>query len=305
LPPEDGGGTFAALMRWWLVTYSKGTPSHQRNESSIEKNLTNSELAPLRLVEVTPAAIANYLQARADRLGPQTLNHLRRFILGAFSAAARAGRFLGPNPATKVARRKVPKRLPDFLRPDEVPRVLAQLASRWRPLFATAIYTGLRKGELLGLRKGDVDFTTGLITVTRSYDRDTTKGQHADAIPIARELVPYLQRAVQASPSELVFPKDDEAGSMMRPDVKLEAVLRRTLARAGIVKGYAHVCRKKGCGRSEHAPDAAQRRCPVHNHLLWPKAQVRPIRFHDLRHYPARLIIPSRRAGGRPVGVSR
>jgi integrase len=37
-----------------------------------------------------------------------------------------------------------------------VPLLLRALDPRWRPLFATAIYTGLRKGELLALRKSDV-----------------------------------------------------------------------------------------------------------------------------------------------------
>ncbi len=61
-------------------------------------------------------------------------------------------------------RRKVAKRLPDFLHAEEVPRVLNALSDRWRPLFATAIFTGMRRGELLGLRRSDVDLASGLIT---------------------------------------------------------------------------------------------------------------------------------------------
>jgi len=103
----------------------------------------------------------------------------------------------------------VPKRLPSFLTIEEVPRVLLALPERWPPLFATAIYSGLRKGELAGLRKADIDLVGRFINVRRSYARDTTKGGHADAVPIASELVPYLEAAIKRSPSDLVFPNED------------------------------------------------------------------------------------------------
>jgi integrase len=133
--------------------------------------------------------------------------------------------------------------------------VLRALNENWQPMFATAIYAGLRKGELIGLRKTDVDLSLRLLTVARSYNRDTTKGGHADRIPIAAELVPYLERAISASSSELVFPAPN--GSMMREGVDLVGVLRRALGRAGIVTGWRHVCRRKGCGHAELAADAA------------------------------------------------
>ncbi len=300
LPPEDGGGTLAALLEWWLDTYSKGTTSHGRNESAVRRNLINTELGTLHLVDVTSGKIETYLQSRAGDLSPQTLNHLRRFLVTAFNKARQAGRWTGTNPALAVPRRRVPKRLPDFLRVEEVPLVLQVLSERHRPLFATAIYTGMRKGELLGLRKSDVDFATMLITIERSYTNDTTKGKAAATIPIAAELAPYLKAAMERSTSDLVFPKED--GEMMRSDTKLEAVLRRALGRAGIVRGYVHVCRKKGCGYKERAEDNARRRCPEHGHLLWPKADVRKIRFHDLRHTTASLLLMS---GANPASVQR
>jgi integrase len=64
-----------------------------------------------------------------------------------------------------VKLRRVPKRKPTFLEAHEVAPVLTQIAERWQPFFATAIYTGLRKGELIGLRKRDVDVRRGLLTV--------------------------------------------------------------------------------------------------------------------------------------------
>ncbi len=300
VPREQDDRTVDDLLTWWLETYSKGSPSHDRNRATVEKNLLGNELGKTRLDDLTPGQIEIFLQARSADLAPQSLNHLRRFILTAFNRAKAAGKWRGPNPAAEVARRKVPKRLPSFLSAAEVPKVLAALAPRWRPVFATAVYTGMRRGELLGLRKRDVDFQAGLIQVTRSHAADTTKGMHADAIPIATELVAYLREAFARSPSDLVFPKAN--GAMMRPDVALEGVLRRAMARAGIVEGYQHVCRKKGCKHVEHVLDASERRCPVHNHRLWPKAKVRPIRFHDLRHTTASLLMM---AGASTASVQR
>src|SRR6267143_1709936 len=83
---------------------------------------------------------------------------------------------------------------------DEVPLLLAAVPDPWRAVSATAVYTGLRKGELFGLRKTDVDLANRTITICRSYDRETTKGGHADAIPIAEALVPFLEEAINLLP---------------------------------------------------------------------------------------------------------
>jgi integrase len=194
----------------------------------------------------------------------------------------------------------VPKRAHDYLRSEEVVPLLQALAPRWRPLFATAIYTGLRKGELLGLRKSDVDLAARQVAVARSYDHETTKSGRARVVPIASELVPYLETAIALSPSPLLFPADD--GSMMRPDVALESVLRRAMGRAGIVTGWQHVCRRKGCRHREAAPNAALRRCPGDGRKLWLKPEVRRLRFHDLRHGTASLPMM---AGANPAAVQR
>jgi hypothetical protein len=125
--------------------------------------------------------------------------------------------------------------------------------------------------------------------VQRSGESDTTKGGHADLIPIADGLRPYLAAAIAASRSELVFPGED--GKQRDPETKLDRVLRRALGRAGIANGYIHKCRRKGCGYSEPAGDAVLRRCPKCSMKLWPKAIPRHVRFHDLRHTTATLLL--------------
>jgi integrase len=169
--------------------------------------------------------------------------------------------------------------------------VMAALDPRWRSLFACAVYLGLRRGELAALRKTSIDLEQRELTVEASWGRATTKGGHSDVLPIPEALVPFLQAAMDASPSDLVFPGTD--GNMMKVDIKLQNVLRRALARAEIVLGYVHRCRgrkEKPCRHEEAHPDRAPRRCPTHGILLWPKARVRAVRWHDLRHSTASLL---------------
>ncbi len=70
------------------------------------------------------------------------------------------------------------------------------------------------------------------------YGVDHGRGETAEAA--AAQLRPYLAEAMLASRSQYVFAAED--GSMRRGDTKLQAVLRRALARAGMVLGYRHVC---------------------------------------------------------------
>ena len=147
---------------------------------------------------------------------------------------------------------------------------------------------------------GALDDAGGLLLVRRSGARATTKGGHADASPIHPELVPFLRHAIDSSPSALVFPGAN--GKMLAEETDLAAVLRRAMARAGLVTHWTHVCRRKGCVHREDAADNRQRRCPEHRYLLWPKPHVRPIRFHDLRHSAASLLFM---AGADAVAVQR
>jgi len=223
------------------------------------------------------------------------VNALRRVLHTVFARARREGLWSGPNPLDDVEKRPEPKRAYVTLRADEVPLFLAAVPDAWRGVFATAVYTGLRKGELFGLRKRDVELDRRTITVSRSYDRETTKGGHADAIPIAESLVPFLEKSLRSSKSELVFPGAD--GRMRSQDADPQKVLRTALARAGLVDYWVHSCRrckKRGAPHVERHADGELRTCPKCNMKLWPTAKVRPMRFHDLRHTTATLLLRER-----------
>ena len=77
------------------------------------------------------------------------------------------------------------------------------------------------------------DLTAGTVVVARSHASNTTRGGHADLLPIAEGLVPYLREALATSSLELLFPAED--GSQRAPDSALHKVLRRALGRAGLL----------------------------------------------------------------------
>jgi len=151
----------------------------------------------------------------------------------------------------------------------------------------------MRKGELFGLRRQDVDLRERLIVVRRSYDSDTTKGKHADVLPIASALLPYLEHALERSTSEFVF--SGPTGKMRSEEADPQKVLRHAMGRAGLVEGYEHICRRcKAAARlpcAERHPDTRLRTCRTCGMKLWPRAIPRPMRFHDLRHSAATLLL--------------
>jgi len=289
LNPE--GWTLAQLMRWWLDTYSVHMPAHKRNVGSVTCHVTDSPLADRLIDRLAKGDIESLLQSKQGALAPQTINHIREFIVRAFNKASEADKWFGDNPAELVKPRKVPDPHHDILTPEEVVPFFTALVAEVRPIFAGAIFTGLRKGELCGLLKTDVDLPGRRITVRRSYGRPWPKGRKKRVVRIASELVPFIEYALEALPGPWLFP--DREGRMRTPNWKPEKLLRTALRRAGIVTGFMHVCRRKGCGYSQEEKDKTQRACPNCKMKLWPRAKSRPLRFHELRHTFGSVLIMS------------
>ena len=92
-------------------------------------------------------------------------------------------------PATRGRRERVAP-------PDECVSLLAALQDRDRAMWATAMYAGLRRGELMALRVEDIDLSAGLIHVRHGWDQYegqiTTKSGRTRKVPIAAALRAHL-----------------------------------------------------------------------------------------------------------------
>lgn len=80
--------------------------------------------------------------------------------------------------------------------PDECAKLLAALPARDRALWATAMYAGLRRGELQALGVEDIDLSAGVIHVQHGWDQYAgqiaTKSRKGRKVPIAGALRAYL-----------------------------------------------------------------------------------------------------------------
>jgi integrase len=95
--------------------------------------------------------------------------------------AKRAGHIDTPNPVAGVERPRTTHSI-DFLTKPEIATLLSATGraarvgvASWqalvlRPMVTTAIYAGLRKGELFALRWRDLDLDARRLTVARSYE---------------------------------------------------------------------------------------------------------------------------------------
>lgn len=104
---------------------------------------------------------------------------------------------------------------PETLKVEEMRKLLFQakiVNSKWFPIWAIALMTGMRNGELYALKWIDVDFERNLITVQRSFNKRTnelkcTKAGHWRTVPISHELKILLFNIRISNDKEFVLPR--------------------------------------------------------------------------------------------------
>lgn len=189
-------------------------------------------------------------------LSPRTVNHQLTLLKTILADAVDHGH-LTANPAAKVkalARRDREDVL-QFLQPEEITRLLDVAEHPWRMLYLLAVHTGLRRGELLGLRWSDLDLRKGRLAVRRSLYR-VPDGQGSYAVKDSPLKTRHSRRTVDLSPaiveSLLTFPAGDDperdhvlrsrAGGPIDPD-NVDRAWKRHLTAAGLADRPFHSTR--------------------------------------------------------------
>ncbi len=281
--------TLGKYLESWLRDYvtPNTTPRTNDRYTQIVRTHLIPALGSIQLTAIQPHHIQSYygkaLQSghrkKESGLSPQTIQYHHRVLYEALKHAVKRGILLR-NPAEAVDPPKAQRREMPSIGPENVNKFLeATQDSPYYPIFYTAVYTGLRRGELLGLRWSDIDLDLGMMSIVQTLQQ-LRNGEFFFKEPKSRHgrrqiaLSPslcillreyrqnqeglYLFAGEALKPSDLVFSHPD--GSPMRPNSVTRAS-KRVMASIGLDN----------------------------------------IRFHDLRHAHATLML---RQGIHPKIVS-
>lgn len=122
--------------------------------------------------EITVLDIERWKSKRKEgRMKPATVNRELALLKHLFSMAVRWHK-IGENPAREVKRLKGETKRVRFLMPDEVRILLSNCVGFLKPIIMVAVHTGMRKGEILGLKWPQVNFEQGIISVLDSKNHE-------------------------------------------------------------------------------------------------------------------------------------
>jgi len=252
--------TVAELVKKWKENYltvqqqlGHLKPSTMR---SYQSNL-DGHIVPffgaMQLAEVTLAAVQEFIKALLGKgLSPKTIGNVIVILKEMFKHAVQWGH-LDANPVQYVERPRGEDKEMDVLTPEEIRRLLDAQEEPLRTLLMTAVLTGMRQGELFGLPWEDIDFARHQIHVRRALWRGTLGTPKSRRSRRAIDMPPTLERALQqlSTTRRSEFVFCSENGTPLDAD------------------NFRH----------REFPAALRR------------AELRRIRFHDLRHTYTSLLI--------------
>ena len=231
---------FAKEYLKWSIANKK--PSAKNRELS-QMRILDRDFGEKCLHEITRFDIESWKMKRKKKVKPSTVNRELAVLKGFFSRAVEWGKVKN-HPARGIKTFKGIKSRLRYLMPDEVRILLSNCAEHIKPIVIVAVHTGMRKSEVLGLRRDQVDFERGIITLT-----DTKNSERRD-IPM-NETVKATLRAI-----------DGEE--------------KTTFLKKGKSSAYYFASKIKK-GSSYHWIDLSF-------HQALDKSKIEDFRFHDLRH---------------------
>lgn len=258
---KAGQYTVGQWMDVWFENYAKvkvRPSSHQTYrgyiDNHIRPNIGNTPLSKLTSLELQKLYKKLLEGGRVERtesekqpkgLNAKTVRNINQIISSAMELA-KSHRLIAANPTETCALPKLEHREMKTLTADQLNSFLREAKeSGVYEMYYLELATGLRRGELLGLKWDDIDLTNGVIHVRRQIAR--INGEVVEAplktknayrtLSIGPDAIAILKTQGRNPSGDYVFPSP--SGGPISPDSVLN-MLHRVLERAGLPKVRFH-----------------------------------------------------------------
>lgn len=200
---------FDSLTEYWL----KHRTAYKRSPKD-DQSIINNHLLPyfkgMKITNIRAIEIDNF-KKKLDLLSPKTVSNILTLLISLMKLAVEL-EWLVKVPIIKKPSTKLFSKDYRYLQSqDEIKRFLDSARCEGEMvylLFATAVFTGMRQGELAGLMFSDIDFDRNLIVVSRSYT-GVTKSDRVRYVPLMANLKPLLLEWRLKNSNEYVFPNQN------------------------------------------------------------------------------------------------
>lgn len=183
----------------YLQLHSKVNNKGWKNSDLISIKTLKKYFTGKCLHEITPHMIDVLKQELSKTLKPASVNRKLCTFKTMFNKASAWGKFSGPNPVQAVKFFKLNNARLRFLEKDEIVKLLSYCHGHIKGIVIVALNTGMRKGEILGLKWRDVDIKRNIL-----YLHDTKNGEKRE-VPINEQVKTVLIKTRKHPQSEYVF----------------------------------------------------------------------------------------------------
>jgi integrase len=226
------------LERYTQEVLPRKRPETQRREGYILA-FWNTQLGSRLLGDITKAEVVKVRDEFVKRGAKATTVHRYLNLLShVFNTAIRDYDWLEANVVALVRKPSLPPGRIRYLTDQERARLLQECRRSKNPyiysLVILAMHTGLRRGNLVELRKRDIDLKTRTVCVAR------TKNATALVLPLVGEAYAVMkERCAQIADAEFIFPHSNE----QYPRHSYRRAFTEAMKRAGIEDATFHTLR--------------------------------------------------------------
>jgi len=262
----------------WLEHFATNLKPNIRDdyEGVIRRYIEGDSIGERRLDKLTPAQVQAWVNSLNQRVAPLTVRNAHARLHKALEVAVR-NNYVSRNVATGTELPPVPKEQIRPLTFDEAQRLLEAVEGhRWAALYRLALNLGMREAELFGMTWPAIDFGRGTLRIFQQLRR---------ARPKRGERQQFVLQSVKTRAGERTLKLDEDLIEMLRAH-KANQGEERALLGDKWRDPWGSLVFTSDTGGPIFISGLL-----AHFRGVLKRAELSHIRFHDLRHTAATLML--------------